>query len=100
MNAGESDSDTDAAVLVYRMACSSLSVQTETISSDIGSATSEFISQQQLFVAKVGDATSNAQLFESLCLPAIDADRLEVTLPLRDVRTYTSLCSISYCCGK
>lgn len=89
--AGESDSEGDAAVLVYRMACTLLSTEVETISTDLKSAKSDFITQQNEFVAKVGDAASNAQLFQSLCLPATDADHLEVTLPLRDVRP-TTIC--------
>lgn len=86
-HAGESDSEVDSAVLVYRMACTSLSVEAETISTDLKFASSGFLKEQNELVAKVGDASSNAQLFQSLCLPATDADHLEVTLPLRDVRT-------------
>lgn len=86
--AGESDSEADQAVLVYRMACSSILPQADTISTDINQASSAFINEQKDFVARMGDATSQAQLFESLCLPAVDADHLEVTLPLRDVRNF------------
>jgi hypothetical protein len=59
----------------------------ETISSDLDREDSPFLRSQAEFVAKVGDATSNAGLFESLCLPAMDADHLEVTLPLQEVRS-------------
>lgn len=72
-------------MLVYRMACSLLPTQSESISTDLNADASEFLKQQDAFVAKVGNAGSNAELFKDLCLPAIDADHLEFNLPLNEV---------------
>lgn len=72
-------------MLVYRMACSLLPTQSESISTDLNADESEFLKQQDAFVAKVGNAGSNAELFKDLCLPAIDADHLEFNLPLNEV---------------
>eukprot|EP00892_Ulva_mutabilis_P000625 jgi/Ulvmu1/10563/UM065_0017.1 len=85
---GETDTADDAAVLVYRMACALLPTTSETITTNLNTADSAFLKQQDAFVAKVGDASSNAELFTDLCLPATDADHLEFNLPLNEDVTY------------
>lgn len=82
---GEADTVDEAAVLVYRMACSLLPTAQQKISMDLNTADSTFLKQQDAFVAKVGDVGTNVALFKDLCLPATDADHLEFNLPLSEV---------------
>lgn len=83
--AAEVDTAQDAAVVVYRMACSTLPTTPETIATDMNIARSAFLESQDAIVAQVGDANRNAALFKDICLPAMDADHLELDLPLDEV---------------
>lgn len=82
----EGDTDQQAALVVYRMACSLLPTTPETLSTDLNMASSKFLEKQDVIVAQVGDASRNAALFQDICLPAVDSDQLEFNLPLDEVR--------------
>eukprot|EP00892_Ulva_mutabilis_P000623 jgi/Ulvmu1/10561/UM065_0015.1 len=84
----EVDTAEDAALVVYRMACSALPTTPEIISTDLNNAASAFMKKQDAFVARVGDENRNTDLFKDLCLPATDADHLEFNLPLDQDVTY------------
>lgn len=88
--AAEADTAEDAALVVYRMACSILPTKPEIVSTDLNMAESSFMEKQDAFVARVGDPNSNAALFKDLCLPATDADHLEFNLPLEQVCPFAS----------
>jgi hypothetical protein len=67
------------------MACSKLNSTPEELT-DLGSAQSQYLTEEANFVTLVGDPQSNAKIFETLCLPAVDADHLSIDLPLKEVR--------------
>ena len=67
------------------MACSLLPTASETLSTDLNTASSAFLQKQDNVVAMVGDANSNAALFKDICLPSTDADHVEFNLPLKQV---------------
>jgi hypothetical protein len=84
----------ESATLVYCMACSQLSTQPEVIARDLPGtgADMQFLAAQSAFVDKLGNASASAAVFSSLCLPAVDADHLDLTLPANPVRTCGHAC--------
>lgn len=79
--AGETDSEDEQSMLVYRMACSAITAtEPMEITTDFTDPSSAFLQAQEEFVDKVGDVNATAEVFQSLCMPAMDADHLEMTI--------------------
>lgn len=56
------------------------------ITTDFTDPSNAFLQEQEEFMNKVGDANSTAEVFQNLCMPAMDADHLDMTLPVEQVR--------------
>lgn len=98
MSAGETDSAGEESQLVYRMACSSIAgIEPMDISIAISDASSTFLQEQEAFVGRVEDADATADLFQHLCMPAMDADHLEMTIPVDQVRANSYMFSKNLC---